>query len=291
MLTDHLPCSHGKREGAPGGSVRAVDGGVEFRPVDEATAARANRRDWDAEADDYVREHGTFLQDTGFVWCPEGIEESDVHWLGDVHGKRVLELGCGAAQCSRWLAAEGAEVIGLDLSLRMLQHSRRIDAETSSAVPVVCATATALPCADASVDLVCSAFGALPFVVDLDLALGEVARVLRPGGRCVFSVVHPVRRMFPDDPTESGLTVQRSYFDRTAYVEADAEGRATYVEPHHTLGDWVAAVTGAGLVIDAVHEPEWPPGHDRVWGGWGPLRGALVPGTLVLDVRRPVRGR
>jgi SAM-dependent methyltransferase len=173
----------------------------------------------------------------------------------------------------------------------MLQHSIRIDVESSSAVPVVCATATALPCASGSFDLVCSAFGALPFVVDLAAAFGEVARVLRPGGRAVFSVVHPVRRMFPDDPSETGLTVQRSYFDRSAYVETDDSGRATYVEPHHTVGDWLTAVRRAGLVVEAVHEPEWPPGHDRVWGGWGPLRGALVPGTLVLDVRRPVTGR
>jgi SAM-dependent methyltransferase len=266
-------------------------GGAEFRNVDEATAARANRQDWDAEADAYLREHGAFLRDAGFVWCPEGVDEADVGWLGDVRGRRVLEIGCGAAQCSRWLGAQGAHVVGLDLSLRMLQHSRRIDEETSSAVPVVCATATALPAADASVDLVCSAFGALPFVVDVGTALREVARVLRPGGRCVFSVVHPVRRMFPDDPTEDGLTVQRSYFDRAAYVETDTAGLPTYVEPHHTLEDWVSAVLGAGLVIAALHEPVWPSGHDRRWGGWGPLRGALVPGTLVLDVRRPLTGR
>jgi SAM-dependent methyltransferase len=261
-------------------------GGAEFRRVDEGTAARANRTDWDSEADAYLREHGAFLRDTGFVWCPEGVDEADVRWLGDVRGRRVLELGCGAAQCSRWLAAQGAEVVGLDLSLRMLQHSRRIDLETSSAVPVVCATATALPFADASVDLVCSAFGALPFVVDIEQALREVARVLRPGGRCVFTIVHPVRRMFADDPSEAGLVVRRSYFDRTAYVETDASGAVTYAEPHHTLEDWLGALLQAGLEVVALREPEWPDGHERVWGGWGPLRGALVPGTLGLDVRR-----
>ncbi len=265
-----------------------MESGAEFRQVDEATAAQANRGDWDAEADDYLREHGDFLGDDRFVWCPEGVDEADVRWLGQVRGRRVLELGCGAGQCSRWLARQGAEVVGLDLSWRMLQHSRRLDEETSVDVPLVCATVTALPCADAAFDLVCSAFGALPFVVDLRCALAEVARVLRPGGRCVFSVVHPVRRMFPDDPTESGLTVQRSYFDRSAYVEVDDEARPTYVEPHHTLGDWLAAIVDAGLVLHALQEPEWPAGHDRVWGGWGPIRGALVPGTAAFAVGRPV---
>jgi len=256
----------------------------------DAEVQRANRRDWDAESDEYQAAHGGFLRDAGFIWSPEGLDEAEVRLLGDVAGARVLEVGCGAAQCSRWLRTEGAEVVGVDLSFRQLQHGRRIDEATSIVVPTVCATVTALPFTDASFDLACSAFGALPFVVDIAAALGEVARVLRPGGRFVCSVVHPARRMFPDDPTEQGLTVTRSYFDRTPYVEQDEHGEPSYVEPHHTLGDWVAAIVRAGLVVQALHEPEWPPGLDRVWGGWGPVRGALLPGTAVFSLGKPPTG-
>lgn len=259
---------------------------TEFRPTTDAEAQRANRVDWDAEADDYQREHGEFLRDVGFVWSPEGLDEAVARLLGEVADARVLEIGCGAAQCARWLRSQGAEVVGLDLSLRQLQHSRRIDDETSIGVPTVCATATALPCADACFDIVCSAFGALPFVVDIDQALREVGRVLRPGGRFACSVVHPVRRMFPDDPSERGLTVTRSYFDRRAYVELGADGLPGYVEPHHTLGDWVDAIVSAGLVIERILEPEWPPEHTRVWGGWGPVRGSRVPGTAIFVCRK-----
>lgn len=257
-----------------------------FRHVDEDTARRANRRDWDTEADEYQREHGAFLGDTGFVWCPEGCSEADLRLLGNVAGQRVLEVGCGAAQCSRWLRLQGAEAVGLDLSLRQLQHSRRLDEETGRHVPVTCATATALPFAAGSFDAACSAFGALSFVVDIEAALREVSRVLRPGGRFVFSVTHPVRWMFPDDPGERGLAVTRSYFDRASYVEADDDDQPTYVEPHHTLADWVAALGSAGLRLDRLEEPPWPAGHTRVWGGWGPLRGALVPGTAIFVTRR-----
>jgi hypothetical protein len=59
------------------------------------------------------------------------------------------------------------------------------------------------------------------------------------------------------------------------------------VEPHHTLADWVDAVRTAGLAMDRLTEPTWPPGHERVWGGWGPVRGELMPGTLILSTRRP----
>lgn len=258
----------------------------EFRRISDDEARQANRADWDAEADDYQREHGDFLGDARFVWCPEGLDEETARILGDVSGRRVLDLGCGAAQCARWLRTQGAEAFGVDLSFRQLQHATRLDEETSLAVPVACGSATALPFADDVFDLACSAFGALPFVVDVERALSEVARVVRPGGRFAFSVVHPVRRMFPDDPAAAGLTVTRSYFDRSAYVELGEHGQPSYVEPHHTIGDWVAAVKAGGLVLERLVEPEWPPDRTRVWGGWGPVRGALVPGTTIFVTRR-----
>jgi SAM-dependent methyltransferase len=257
-----------------------------YREVGDEEARRANRADWDATADDYQAEHGDFLRDAGFVWCPEGLDESEARLLGGVDGRLVLEVGCGAAQCARWLRTQGATSFGIDLSLRQLQHSRRIDDASGIAVPVAGADVSALPFGDQRFDIVCSAFGALPFVVDIERALSELARVVRPQGVVAFSVVHPVRRMFPDDPTSAGLRAIRSYFDRSAYVEVGSDGAAAYVEPHHTLGDWVDAVIAAGLGVERLVEPEWPGGHDRVWGGWGPERGQVLPGTVVFVTRR-----
>lgn len=175
----------------------------------------------------------------------------------------------------------GAESYGLDLSERQLQHSRRIDEDSGVAVPSVCATATALPFADATFDIVFSSFGALQFVADADIMVGEVARVLRPGGTFAFSVTHPLRWSMPDDAGPEGLTIVNSYWDRTPYVEEDDEGRPRYVEHHRTIGDWVALLAGSGFCLTALHEPEWPEGLDRIWGGWGPIRGRLVPGTAI----------
>ncbi len=261
---------------------------AEFGPVGDAEAQRANRGDWDREADEYQREHGDFLGNAGFVWSPEGVDEADVRLLGDVRGRRVLEIGCGAAQCSRWLRAEGASSIGIDLSFRQLQHSRRLDDETAIVVPTACATATGLPFPDDCFDLACSAFGALPFIVDVAAALGEVSRVLEPGGRFVFSVTHPMRQVVPDEPDgEQSLHIVRSYFDRSAYVELDDDGVVSYVEPHHTLGDWIGAIAATGLVLTSLLEPEWPVGHTRGWGAWGPGRGAYLPGTAIFSTTLP----
>ncbi|MFJ9555379.1 class I SAM-dependent methyltransferase [Nocardiopsis sp. NPDC101807] len=266
-------------------------GHVERRDVDAGESSRAGRLWWDGAADAYQAEHGGFLGDADFVWCPEGLTEERAGLLGDpaeLRGARVLEVGCGAGQCGRWLRARGVrEVVAFDLSFRQLQHSRRIDAETGHSLATVQADAQRLPFADASFDAVFSSFGAFPFVPSADDALGEAARVLRPGGRLVFSVTHPVRWSFPDDPGEEGFTVHQSYFDRRAYVEEDDEGNAVYVEHHHTVGDWVRGIARAGLTLEDLVEPEWPEGLDRVWGGWGPVRGRMIPGTAIFSAARP----
>jgi SAM-dependent methyltransferase len=178
----------------------------------------------------------------------------------------------------------------VDISVGQLRQSLELDGRTGITVPVVAADAGALPLRDASFDLVCSAYGALPFVADAEAVHREVARVLRPGGRWVFSVTHPIRWCFPDDPDLLGLTVRDSYFDRRAYVEYDDTGSLTYVEHHRTLGDHIRAVVAAGLTLIDLVEPEWPDGHDRTWGGWSRLRGMLIPGTSIFVTGKPKSG-
>ncbi|MPV37624.1 class I SAM-dependent methyltransferase [Georgenia subflava] len=261
-----------------------------YENVDGGAAARANARWWSTASAEYLAEHGEFLGAADFCWCPEGLREADAHLLGDLarlREARVLEVGCGAAQCSRWLVGQGVEVVATDVAAGMLARAAELDARTALTVPTVLADARDLPFGPESFDVVFTAFGALPFVPDAHRVHAEVARVLRPGGRWVFSVTHPVRWAFPDDPTAHGLTVNRSYFDRTPYVEVDASGEPLYAEYHRTFGDHVRDVVAAGLVIEDLVEPEWPTDNDNVWGGWGPVRGALVPGTIIVVTRRP----
>ncbi|MFJ4919160.1 class I SAM-dependent methyltransferase [Streptomyces sp. NPDC088725] len=268
------------------------------RDTGDTESSRANRGWWDRNADDYQIEHGTFLGDDRFVWCPEGLDEVEAELLGppdSLRGLDILEIGAGAAQCSRWLAGQGARPVALDLSHRQLQHALRIgqdrkaaaDApEGSAALPLVTADAGALPFLDGSFDMACSAYGAIPFVADPVKVFREVHRVLRPGGRWVFSVTHPVRWAFPDEPGPEGLTAASSYFDRTPYVEQDAEGNAVYVEHHRTLGDRVRDVIAGGFRLVDLVEPEWPAWNSQEWGGWSPLRGALIPGTAIFVCER-----
>lgn len=261
--------------------------GVARRAVSAAESERASRRWWDADADDYLAEHGDDIGDVDFVWCPEGLREAAAGLLGDVAGADVLEVGAGSAPCARWLRTRGARPVALDLSRGMLAHAAALAVRTGVAVPLVQAGAERLPFRDGSFDVACSAFGAVPFVADPGRVMREVARVLRPGGRWVFAVNHPMRWVFSDDPGPDGLVVRQSYFDRTPYVEVDGAGAATYVEHHRTVGDRIRDVVAAGLVLDDLVEPEWPDGHERIWGQWSPLRGAAFPGTAIFVCHRP----
>ena len=270
--------------GAEGRVNRGRMGGVDDpaevlrRPAGRDETRRASAAFWDSCAAAYQAEHADEL--AGFVWGPEGAREDDLGLLGPVAGRRVLEVGCGAAQCARWLAARGASVVASDLSLAQLRLA-------PGGVPLVCADAEALPFRDGSFDLACSAFGAVPFVADSARVMREVARVLRPRGRWVFSVTHPFRWCLPDAEGPAGLVVGTSYFDRTPYVEQDADGRAVYVEHHRTFGDRVREVVAAGLRLVDLVEPEWPEGHETTYAQWGPVRGRLVPGTAIFVTEKP----
>ncbi|MBC7557977.1 MAG: class I SAM-dependent methyltransferase [Dermatophilaceae bacterium] len=254
------------------------------RHADAAETARANRTWWDLEAEEYYAEHGGFLGDDDFVWGPEGLRESSARLLGQVRGRRLLEIGAGAAQCSRYAARQGGRVVATDISRGMLRRgadlNRRFTEQSGLTVPLVQCDATTLPFADGAFDTVFTSYGAVPFVADSAALMAEAARVLRPGGRFVFSTTHPIRWALPDDPGYPGLVVSNSYFDRTPYVEQDS-GVATYVEHHRTLGDRVRELTATGLHLVDLVEPEWPPENQQVWGGWSPLRGTLIPGTAI----------
>jgi SAM-dependent methyltransferase len=260
---------------------------VSHDPVTADQSVRANRSWWDHDAGAYLAEHGDFLGEVDFVWCPEGLREADAHLLGAVAGRRVLEVGAGAAMCSRWLATQGASPVALDLSGVMLRHAADAADRTGVPVPLVQADARRLPFADGSFDIACTAFGAVPFVADSAAVMREVARVLRPGGRWVFATTHPLRWVFPDDPGPAGLTARTPYFDRSPYVEVDEAGEPVYVEHHRTLGDRVRELVAAGFRLVDLVEPEWPAGHTREWGQWSPLRGALVPGTAIYVAEKP----
>ncbi len=167
--------------------------------------------------------------------------------LPDVAGKRVLDAGCGPGVYAEWLVDHGAEVVGIDVSRRMIELARErvgqraefIQANLEEPVDFL---------ADASFDLVLSALS-VDYVRDLGRLFGECHRVLRDGGHFVFSKEHPF-----SDFTQRHLT---HYFE-TEIIGCTWRGFGKPVEVRsyrRPLAALLNAVADAGFTIERVVEP------------------------------------
>ncbi len=214
------------------------------------TSIGANRRHWNSISRDYQAEHDPQIGAAPRLWGMFSIPDTQLDALGDVAGKRLLELGCGAGQWSGSLAAEGTRVVGLDLSeVQLAAAAERMS--NRARFPLVQGAAEHLPFAPASFDVVFCDHGGLSWAPPR-LAIPEVARVLRPAGRVVFTVTSPWNEVCYDDSTDR-VTAQlrRDYFGLAAASE-DADGATSYQLGY---GDWIRVLRGAGLVVEDLIEP------------------------------------
>lgn len=256
-----------------------------FHPSDTVSDPQGIAQSWwDRNAEEYLRDHPS-LGEAKLQWGPEGWTEEELQLLPHNPGK-ILEVGAGAAQCSRWLASRGHSVIATDVSAGMLHAGQLLNSRTGIDFPLIQADITALPFADSAFDTAFTSFGALSFLPTLGPAFSEVFRVLKPGGAWVYSVTHPFSWVFPDSPYSDDLSVIRPYGRGEAYVENSSSG-TDYAEFPHTVADHMNALITAGFQLSAVLEPGWPASNTERWGAWGPDRGAMLPGTLIVSARRP----
>lgn len=225
------------------------------RPASVDESSRANRRWWDGEADNYQAQHGSFLRDVGFRWCPEGLDEASARLLGEVRGHRVLELGCGAAQWSVALAKTGAKVLGLDNSERQLEHARRAMEGAGVEFPLLHASAEDVPLPDESLDVVFADHGANRFS-DPHLYVPEVARLLRRGGLFAFSGGTPFEWLGWNPETDTwDERLHRDYFDIRRWETP--EGSVEFELPY---GQWIRLFRASGFVVEELREIRPPDG-------------------------------
>lgn len=210
---------------------------------------RRNRHGWNAQSDAYQARHGGQLERNRLAWGVWSLPESELGVLGDPAGRRVLELGCGAAQWSLFLAQAGAHAVGLDASERQLHHARVRLREAGVRLPLVHGRAEELPFADASFDLVFCDHGATSYS-DPARSIPEAARVLRAGGRLAFNITAPLLELCWDPEREAvGDRLRRDYFGlRTT---AEAEAMVGFTLPY---GEWIRLFRRCGLQVDDLVE-------------------------------------
>ena len=178
--------------------------------------------------------------------------------IGSVKGKIVLDLACGEGYNTRILARKGAKVTGVDRSKKLINLARTEERRERLGIRYRRTDANRLKgISDNSFDLV-TCFMALQDIEDYEGAVAEAARILKRGGRFVFSIQHPCFEKLVVNGARISAT--EKYFDKIEYpIEWNMERlrrKLKTVSFHKTLTDYSLALAKSGLFISRLVEPQ-----------------------------------
>jgi len=233
--------------------------------MDISRHAKKNQAYWDRTSGDYQRSHADQLNKHELAWGVWALPESQLGVLGDVADKDILELGCGAAQWSIFLAQRGARPVGLDLSAAQLDHARRLMRTAGVSFTLVHASAESVPLPDASFDIVFCDHGAMSFSDPLR-TVPEAARLLRPGGLFAFNIASPLLELCWNDAEDRIQTsLARDYFGMRGGEDEDT---VVFQLPY---GEWIRLFRRNRLVVEDLIELRPPPDAKTTYTEYVPL--------------------
>ena len=213
---------------------------------------RRNRALWDEWAAKYAESGERGWMEETPSWGIWSVPEAELHVLPDEpRGMDAIELGCGTAYVSAWLARRGARVVGIDNSAAQLATARRLQREHGLDFPLLHGSAEAVPYPDASFDFAVSEYGACLWA-DPYRWVPEAARLLRPGGRLVFLVNSALLMLCM--PAEDGVAAADRLL-RPAFGMYRVEWPGDVgVEFHLSHGDWVRLLRASGFEVEDLLE-------------------------------------
>jgi SAM-dependent methyltransferase len=226
----------------------------------------------------WTRSNAEFTNaDAGRKWASEDIAwggfewpESELGIIGDVAGLDVVELGCGTAYFSAWLARRGARCVGVDVTPAQLDTARRMQELHGLDFPLVEASAEDVPLPRASFDLALSEFGACIWC-DPERWIPEAARLLRPGGRLVFMRGSTLMQLCDDEEHATDRLTR----DWTVLGREDFRSVGGGIEFHPPTGVMLGHLRRAGFELLELHELLAPadaqthPRYSFVTADWG----------------------
>jgi len=241
-----------------------------------------NRHFWNRTSDDYQRRNAATLDRAPLAWGVWRIPESEISALGPLEGRRVLELGCGAAQWTLALRERGVRAVGVDLSERQLVHANRLSRARNASACLVQGDALSLPFADGSFDVVFCDHGAATFAPPSGI-VPEASRVLAAGGLLAFCMSTPVRDICED--LAAGVVTERLLVDYFTLGPLDDGSSVTY---QLTYGEWIRLFNRHSLVVEDLIELQAPPGATTTYSDYVPLAWASRwPAEHIWKVRKP----
>ncbi|MBR5837257.1 MAG: methyltransferase domain-containing protein, partial [Victivallales bacterium] len=256
-----------------------------------------NEQYWNEIADAYQAE--TVISTDDFHYGPLIAGDSALKLLPEaLQGLDCLEVGCGGAQNSIYLAKHGAECTAVDISAKQLQFARRLAKRADVDIRFIHADMEALPLDDdEQFDLVHSCH-AIAFAADQRKAIHALAERVKAGGMLIISTVHPLSGgEWVDLEDEDGLLL-KDYFRPTAETRELADGgeAVSRAYPIGVMTDWIRET---GLVLERILEPECDipqsgslkgsvPYWSSVWEEHA-VELARTPYTIIYIARRPAK--
>ncbi|MCA9844615.1 MAG: class I SAM-dependent methyltransferase [Dehalococcoidia bacterium] len=202
-------------------------------------------RGWEHSAEAWIRAIG----EQGDLTRRLLLDPVMLREAGDVRSARVLDVGCGEGRFCRMLEERGARCIGLDPTKGLLR------AAGEQGTAIVRGGGEQLPFEDAAFDLVVS-YLTLVDIPDYRAAIGEMARVLTPGGRLLLANLGFTTAMDPwvrDDERRRLYRPMDRYFDeRELHFAWSGISISNY---HRPLGAYMDALLGEGLILERFLEP------------------------------------
>ena len=257
-----------------------------MKPSELPDYAARNRAFWSAD-DRNQEEWGRRQWTTEEIrWGVFGVSEDDIQVLPGLYGTDVIDLGCGTAYFSAWLARRGARVVGVDVSLVQLERARAFQREFELEFPLIEANAEAVPLPSASFDLAISEYGASIWC-DPYRWIPEAKRLLRPTGRRVFLRNSTLLVLCSDDQGQVGEKLVRPQAGLHRFDWADNSGESS--EFHLSHGDWIDLLRETGFEVERLVELYAPEGASThpYWDGVGVEWASRWPAEEIWVVRKP----
>jgi ubiquinone/menaquinone biosynthesis C-methylase UbiE len=240
---------------------------------------REIKRWWESASKNYQKESKIPIS---IHYGPGSPGEKEIKLLGKLKGMKVLEIGCGGAQCGIAMAKQGAIVTGIDISEEQLKFARHLADKNRVKMKFYQGDIKSLYQIKANTqDVVFSAW-ALHYVDNLEKCFKEVYRVLKKNGIFVFSLDHPFFR--------TAIKTKESYFKTGKYVEVFSDKTKKFVAYTHTVSELFDALIKSGLTVERLIEPDSRKKYkdDSWYNLWDftKKRMSMFPATIIFKARK-----